>query len=90
MVKRFTVSERAIHWLMALAFFSLLISGLVVGRRGTFHDVMYVWHLASAGVLVGGVALIAERAGYAANQSRQPSGENPLIAYRNAGGGREI
>ena len=58
MVKRFTVSERAIHWLMALAFFSLLISGLVVGRRGTFHDVMYAWHLASAGVLVGGVALI--------------------------------
>jgi cytochrome b subunit of formate dehydrogenase len=43
---------------MALAFFSLLISGLVVGRRGTFHDVMYAWHLVSAGVLVGGVTLI--------------------------------
>jgi len=53
------VSERAVHWLTAVAFFSLLISGLVVGRRGTFHDVMYAWHLASAGVLVGGVALIA-------------------------------
>ena len=58
MVKRFTVSERAVHWLTALAFFSLLISGLVVGRRGTFHDVMYALHLASAGVLLGGVALI--------------------------------
>src|ERR1039458_4468142 len=57
-VKRFTVSERAVHWLTALAFISLLISGLIVGRRGTFHDVMYAWHLASAGVLVGGVALI--------------------------------
>jgi formate dehydrogenase subunit gamma len=57
-VKRFTVSERAVHWLTALAFFSLLLSGLVVGRRGAFHDVMYVWHLASAGVLVCGVALI--------------------------------
>ena len=57
-VQRFTVSERAVHWLTALAFFSLLLSGLVVGRRGTFHDVMYAWHLASAGVLVGGVALI--------------------------------
>lgn len=57
-VKRFTVSERAVHWLTALAFFSLLLSGLVVGRRGTFHDIMYAWHLASAGVLVGGVALI--------------------------------
>jgi formate dehydrogenase subunit gamma len=57
-VQRFTVSERAVHWLTAFAFFSLLISGLVVGRRGTFHDVMYAWHLASAGVLVGGVVLI--------------------------------
>jgi formate dehydrogenase subunit gamma len=57
-VQRFTVSERATHWLTALAFFSLLISGLVVGRRGTFHDVMYAWHLASAGVLLGGVTLV--------------------------------
>jgi formate dehydrogenase subunit gamma len=57
-VRRFTASERVVHWLAALAFFSLLISGLVVGRRGTFHDVMYAWHLASAGVLLGGVALI--------------------------------
>jgi formate dehydrogenase subunit gamma len=57
-VQRFTVSERAAHWLTALAFFSLLVSGLVVGRRGTFHEVMYAWHLASAGVLLGGVALI--------------------------------
>jgi len=57
-VPRFTLSERAVHWLTALAFFSLLISGLVVGHRGTFHDVMYAWHLASAGVLVGGVTLI--------------------------------
>jgi formate dehydrogenase subunit gamma len=57
-VQRFTLSERAVHWLTALAFFSLLLSGLVVGRRGTFHDVMYAWHLASAGLLVCGVALI--------------------------------
>jgi formate dehydrogenase subunit gamma len=47
-----------LHWLTAVAFFSLLISGLVVGRRGTFHNVMYAWHLACAGVLVGGVALV--------------------------------
>jgi formate dehydrogenase subunit gamma len=57
-VLRFTVSERAVHWLTALAFFSLLLTGLVIGRRGTFHDVMYAWHLASAGVLLGGVSLI--------------------------------
>lgn len=61
-VRRFTVSERAVHWLLAIAFFSLLVSGLIVGRRGTFHDVMYAWHLASAGVLVVGVVLIV-RAG---------------------------
>jgi formate dehydrogenase subunit gamma len=58
-VQRFTVSERAVHWLTALAFFSLLISGLVVGRRGGFHNIMYAWHLVSAGGLVAGVALIA-------------------------------
>lgn len=57
-VQRFTVSERAIHWITAFALFSLLGSGLVVGRRGTFHNVMYAWHLASAGVLVCGIALI--------------------------------
>ena len=57
-VQRFTASERGVHWLTAFAFFSLLVSGLVVGRRGTFHNVMYAWHLASAGALVGGVALI--------------------------------
>src|SRR5271166_4224202 len=50
-IQRFTVSERTLHWLVALAFFSLLISGLIVGRRGTFHEVMYAWRLAPAGVL---------------------------------------
>ena len=57
-VQRFTASERGVHWLTAFAFFSLLLSGLVVGRRGAFHDVMYASHLASAGALVGGVGLI--------------------------------
>lgn len=56
-VQRFTRSERAVHWLIAVAFFSLLLSGLVVGRRGTFHSVMYAWHLASAGLLICGVAV---------------------------------
>jgi formate dehydrogenase subunit gamma len=60
-VKRFTVSERVVHWLTALAFFILWISGLVVGRSGTFHDVMYFTHLAAAGVLVFGTALIIVR-----------------------------
>jgi formate dehydrogenase subunit gamma len=60
-VLRFTRTERAVHWLTAAAFFSMLASGLLVGRRGTFHDVMYVWHLASAGLLVAGVAALALR-----------------------------
>lgn len=58
LIKRFTVSERLVHWLTAFAFFSLLISGLLVGRKGTFHDVMYLSHLAAAGALVCGMALI--------------------------------
>jgi formate dehydrogenase subunit gamma len=60
-VLRFTRSERGVHWLTALAFLSLLISGLVVGRRGGFHNVMYAWHLASAVVLVCGVVLVILR-----------------------------
>lgn len=32
-VVRFTPSERAIHWIVALAFFSMLGSGLVMGTR---------------------------------------------------------
>lgn len=59
MIRRFTLTERAVHWLTAIAFFSMLGSGVLIGRRGPFHNVMYAWHLASAGVLLGGVALLA-------------------------------
>jgi formate dehydrogenase subunit gamma len=55
---RFTLSERAVHWVTAAAFFVLLISGLLVGRRGTFHNVMYFLHLGAAGVLACGVAMV--------------------------------
>ena len=60
-VFRFTVSERAVHWLTALAFFSLLLSGGLLGHRGSFHNVMYVWHLTSAGILAAGFVLIVFR-----------------------------
>ena len=56
-VLRFTGSERAVHWLTAAAFVSLLASGLPVGRSGSFHNLMYGWHLISAGALVGGILL---------------------------------
>ena len=58
-IRRFTLTERATHWLTAVAFFSMLGSGVLIGRSGSFHNVMYAWHLASAAVLVGGVALLA-------------------------------
>ena len=58
-VRRFTITERAAHWLTAIAFFSMLASGLLIGRSGGFHDVMYAWHLASAGVLIAGLGLLA-------------------------------
>jgi formate dehydrogenase subunit gamma len=57
-VDRFTGSERAIHWIVALAFFSMLGSGLTMGHRGSFHNLMYGWHLGSAGVLVLGIVLV--------------------------------
>ena len=55
-VVRFTASERAIHWIVALAFFSMRASGLLMGHQGSFHNVMYALHLSSAGVLLVGVA----------------------------------
>jgi formate dehydrogenase subunit gamma len=57
-VLRFTRSERAFHWLVASAFFSMLASGLAIGKAGSFHSLMYAWHLASAGALVVGIAAI--------------------------------
>ena len=60
-VARFTASERAIHWIVATAFFSLLGSGLLMGHRGSFHNVMYALHLTSAGILVLGVAVVVFR-----------------------------
>jgi formate dehydrogenase subunit gamma len=58
LVRRFTVSERAVHWLTALTSLILVLSGLLVGRSGTFHDAMYALHLAAAGLLLFGVLLI--------------------------------
>lgn len=60
-VVRFTLSERAIHWIVAIAFFSLLGSGLLMGHKGSFHNLMYAWHLVSAGILVFGVLTVVLR-----------------------------
>jgi cytochrome b subunit of formate dehydrogenase len=58
-ILRFTCTERAVHWLTALAFFSMLGSGVLIGRSGGLHSLMYAWHLASAGVLVAGLVGLA-------------------------------
>jgi formate dehydrogenase subunit gamma len=60
-VVRFTGSERAIHWIVAIAFLSLLGSGLLMGQRGSVHNLMYTWHLTSAGILALGVAVVILR-----------------------------
>jgi formate dehydrogenase subunit gamma len=57
-VLRFTASERAFHWLVAVAFFVLLLSGLLMGGRGSLHNLLYTVHLAAGGVLICGLALI--------------------------------
>ena len=61
LVLRFTPSERAFHWLVAAAFFVMLITGLLMGKTGSFHDLMYATHLTAAGVLVAGGAVILLR-----------------------------
>jgi formate dehydrogenase subunit gamma len=60
-VLRFTASERTFHWLVAVSFFVMLITGLLMGKRGSFHSVMHTLHLVSAGVLVIGLGLIVVR-----------------------------
>jgi formate dehydrogenase subunit gamma len=60
-VERFTPSERAFHWLVAVAFFVLLFTGLLMGKHGSLHNVLYTVHLASGGVCVVGLALIVLR-----------------------------
>jgi formate dehydrogenase subunit gamma len=57
-VLRFTASERAFHWLVAIAFFILFFTGLLMGKHGSFHSAMYTLHLASAAVLVAGIGVI--------------------------------
>jgi formate dehydrogenase subunit gamma len=58
---RFTASERAFHWLVAAAFFALLLSGLLMGKHGSLHNLLYTMHLASGAALVGGLGLIVLR-----------------------------
>jgi formate dehydrogenase subunit gamma len=55
---RFTASERAFHWLVAVAFFVLLFTGLLMGKPASFSNLMYAVHVASGGLMVVGLAMI--------------------------------
>jgi formate dehydrogenase subunit gamma len=57
-VLRFTLSERTVHWIVAAAFFSMLISGLLMGRPRNFQNFTYTWHIVSAAVMVGGLLAV--------------------------------
>lgn len=46
-VLRFTASERAFHWLVAVAFFVMLITGVLMGNPRSFHNVVYTLHVAT-------------------------------------------
>ena len=61
-VVRFGRTERALHWLCAGLFFGMMVTGLIMGRRGgVLHQMLYTTHLALGGLLVAGVALIGWR-----------------------------
>jgi formate dehydrogenase subunit gamma len=68
LIPRFGASERIGHWLLAAAFASMLGSGVFMGGVGPLgHHAMLVRHVASAIVLVAGLAgLLAVR------RSRRP------------------
>jgi formate dehydrogenase subunit gamma len=57
MVTRFGRTERAAHWLLALAFFSLTASGFALYRNSLARPEAKTWHLWSAIAL--GVGLVA-------------------------------
>ncbi len=60
-VLRFTGSERAFHWLVAAWFSAMLVSGVLMGKHGALHNVLYTVHLASSGALLVGVGTILVR-----------------------------
>jgi formate dehydrogenase subunit gamma len=59
LIRRFGISERVAHWLLATAFASMLGSGVFMGGLGPLHHhAMLVVHVGSAIVLAGGIAAL--------------------------------
>jgi formate dehydrogenase subunit gamma len=68
LIRRFGVSERIAHWLLATSFALMLASGVFMGGIGPLHHhAMLVVHIGSAVVLAGGIAALV-----ALRRSRRP------------------
>jgi formate dehydrogenase subunit gamma len=55
---RFTVSERAAHWLTALSFGVMLVTGTMVPHRWSVSSVPFDLHVGAAAVLVAGLGML--------------------------------
>ncbi len=57
-ILRFTLSERVVHWLVAAAFATMLLSGTQVPRHWGLSSVYFDIHIGAAIVLAGGLLTI--------------------------------
>ncbi len=55
---RFTLTERAAHWLVAVTFGVMLLTGTMVPHHWSVSDVSFDVHVGAAVVLVGGLAFL--------------------------------
>ncbi len=72
-IRRFTRSERAAHWLLAVAFFVMLLSGGKVPHRWTVTTPAFDVHVGAAVVLVAGLAALTLRGRGLAGTARELS-----------------
>ena len=72
-IPRFTRSERAAHWLLAAAFFTMLLSGGQVPHRWTWTTPALDVHVGAGLVLIGGLLLLTLRGRALAGTARELS-----------------
>ncbi|MGZ4482375.1 MAG: cytochrome b/b6 domain-containing protein [Gaiellales bacterium] len=58
-IRRFTLTERAVHWLVVVAFATMLASGSSVPHRWRVTNLPFDIHVGAACVLLVGLALLA-------------------------------
>jgi formate dehydrogenase subunit gamma len=61
---RFTLTERAAHWLVAVTFGVMLLTGTMVPHHWSVSDIPFDLHVGSAVVLISGLAMLV----FAANR----------------------